>query len=225
MRRRGLWWENLVLAVTAATTAGGIVLAAREENALQDLQQVTGRITWVDPSRRVLVLERPAAGGADPRMEFVFNNDTRVSKAEQPLHAVDLEPNDDPVTLQYHTQGNRRVARAIRFETNAIRRASGKVDAVDQQSRELLVRPGTLLSGGEPLRFAIDDLTVIARGRDPWELRHVHPGDDVMVDYTLRGGRPTAWAITVMPLGTEAWIRSGPTASQAFASPEASYWR
>lgn len=223
MKRYRVWAENVVLGVTALTTAGGIALAAKEKDAFEGLQQVTGWITVVNPSRRVLILEPRARDGARSRMEFVFNEETRVSKAEAPLDAADLQPSRDPVTLQYQTQGFRRVARAIRFEQTDLQRASGTVEAVDQHSRELLVRPGPLLSGGEPLRFAIDDLTVIALGRDPWQLRQVRPGDDVMVDYSLQQGRPTAWAITVMPLSTEAWMRFGPASAQAFA-PVGANW-
>jgi hypothetical protein len=100
----------------------GSMGAADSAAASADIQQISGRIASIDPSRNMVTIQQEGIGGSTMDFEVDLNSTdisrqakdalSALSGSQAPLNLRDLQPGD-PVMINYLVRNGRRAAQSI----------------------------------------------------------------------------------------------------------------
>jgi hypothetical protein len=197
--RAGGFWAAAFGVSILALVGGVCFVATMEAKAGEEAGlSMSGKISAVDPQRNVLIMDRASeSGDAVQPMEFVLQDGTEVSREGIRLDRSNLQAGPDVVTVHYATEGSRRLATSIVFESPSTRQAAGTVKTIDPLAGELSIQPKALLIQPELQTFSLTEATVISFEGLRRYLTDIRVGDEVSVDYETKEGKSTARTITI----------------------------
>jgi hypothetical protein len=180
-----------------ATTTNRQAVTAQQRGDGPKLQEISGKIIAIDHLRGFMTLDRqPGPVVTMQRMLFAITPETRVMKDDVRLTVEDLQVSPDSVTVQYLMQASPPLAQAVTLETPLLQqRVAGTVEVVDLVRGRLVVRSGRPPGATQAMTLAVDERTLCSQGGHRAYLMSLRPGTDVMAEYELREGVPTARTI------------------------------